>query len=117
MKFEDIFFTQIGRNITFSVGNNASENFSVIDGSKENDIWFHVKDYSSCHVVASIPEDLKLTKKNLKYIIKQGAVLCKKYSKYSNVKDLAIIYTTMNNVQKTEVIGSVLTSNIKTIQL
>ena len=41
----------------------------------------------------------------------------KKYSKYSNVKDLAIIYTTMNNVQKTEVIGSVLTSNIKTIQL
>jgi predicted ribosome quality control (RQC) complex YloA/Tae2 family protein len=117
MRFEDIFFTQIGRNIMFSVGNNASENFSVIDGSKDNDIWFHVKDFSSCHVVASIPEDVKLTKKDLKYIIKQGALLCKKYSKYSNVKDLAIIYTTINNVQKTDIIGSVLTSNIKNIKI
>ena len=101
----------------FSVGNNASENFSVIDSSKENDIWFHVKDNASCHVVASIPEDVKLTKKDLKYIIKQGALLCKKYSKYSNVKDLAIIYTTINNVQKTDIIGSVLTSNIKNIKI
>ena len=117
MRFEDIFFTQIGRNIMFSVGSNALENFSIIDDSKENDIWFHVKDYSSCHVIASIPEDLKLTKKDLRYIIKQGALLCKKYSKYSNVKDLDIIYTSIDNVKKTDVIGSVLTSNLKNIQI
>ena len=117
MKFEDIFFKNFNTTIRFSVGNNATENFSIIDASKDSDIWFHVKDYSSCHVVASIPEDVKLTKKDIKYIIKQGAVLCKKYSKYSNIRDLAIIYTTMNNIKKTDVIGSVLTSNIKTIQL
>jgi predicted ribosome quality control (RQC) complex YloA/Tae2 family protein len=117
MKFEDIFFKNFNSAIRYSVGNNASENFSIIDCSKDSDIWFHVKDYASCHVVASIPEELKLTKKDLRYIIKQGAVLCKKYSKYSNVKDLTIIYTTISNVQKTNVIGSVLTNNIKTIYI
>ena len=42
----------------------------------EDDLWFHAKDVSSCHVVCEVPDDIK-KKKELMYIIKIGALLCK----------------------------------------
>ena len=101
--------------ITFYIGKNALGNFDIIDKSKSNDIWFHIDDKPSAHVIALIPD--KINKKDLRYIIKQGAVLCKQESKYKSVNDINIVYTTINNISKTDTIGSVITTNQKYIKI
>ena len=106
--------------ITFYIGKNAEDNFKVIDIAEKknpNNLWFHVQDKPSNHVVAEIPSTLKLDKKQLRYIATQGAVLCKQYSSYKSDSNVKIIWTKIKNVQKTSVLGSVLTNGIKTITI
>jgi predicted ribosome quality control (RQC) complex YloA/Tae2 family protein len=107
-----------GENITFFIGGNAKENFEIIDSAKPDDLWFHVDDLPSCHVIAAISDitDNK-SKKDIRYIVKQGALLCKKYSKYKSVYGLPITYTYISNVHKTDVVGSVITTNSKIIKI
>lgn len=113
MKIIDIFFDKLNISIKYSVGSNASDNFKIIDEANENDLWFHVDELPSCHVIAEIPKNL--SKKDLKYICKKGALLCKQYSKFASMKDLCIVYTQIKNVEKTETIGSVIIKNGKKI--
>ena len=99
--------------ITFYIGKNAKDNFDILDISKSNDIWFHAKDISSCHVVCELPEDID--KKEMRYIIKVGALLCKNNTnKLKGCKNVEVIYTEIKNVTKTSIPGCVTTTNIKT---
>ena len=116
MLTEIIYIPKLKINITFYVGENAQENFDIIDIAHENDLWFHLNDYTSCHVVGII-NHLELNKKELIYIIKQGAILCKKNSKYKSEKKISIIYTNISNVIKTKIIGTVSLSKIKLIEI
>ena len=75
MKTETIFIQALDREILFYIGKNQNENFAVIDMGSEQDLWFHAKDESSCHVVCELPDDIN--KKELQSIIKTGALLCK----------------------------------------
>jgi len=95
----------IGQPIQFSIGKNAQDNFDIIDSAKPNDIWFHLFNAASCHIIASLPENI--TKKELKYIIKQGAVLCKNHSKMASSKHVFVIYTPIENVIKSKPVGTV----------
>ena len=114
MKTENIFVNGLKREIVFHIGKNKDENFEVIDKGKLNDIWFHAKDISSCHVVCELPENIN--KKELKYIIKAGALLCKNNTnKLKTMKNIEIIYTEIKNITKTEIKGCVLTENTKII--
>lgn len=114
MKIENIYYDSIDREITFLIGNNAHENFDILDQSNGNDIWFHAKDYPSCHVIAKIP--FEMNRNILKPIIKKGALLCKQNTnKLLLIKNLKIIYTEVNNIKKTNVIGTVNVSNKKEI--
>jgi len=97
--------------IEFRIGDNAQDNFDLIDISNPNDIWFHIEGKSSAHVVASIPEHIKIDRKNKKKIITQGALICKQFSKYTKEKDLPVIYTEIKNLTKTEKVGCVLTAH------
>jgi predicted ribosome quality control (RQC) complex YloA/Tae2 family protein len=115
MKKVTIYFQEINKHIDFTIGKNDKDNFDIIDNANTDDIWFHLNDYPSCHVIASINDVIK--KKDLRYIIKRGALLCKENSKYKSEKDLSIIYTTIKNVKKTEKIGSVITTNTKIISV
>ena len=47
-----------------------------------------------------------LIMKNIKYIVSQGAVLCKRYS-YPKEKNLPIIFTRVKNVELTDTPGLV----------
>ena len=86
---------------------------SVVAEGKRRSLWFHVGGgRSSCHVIAVIPDGTN--KKNVKYIVTQGALLCKKFSRYASEKDLEIIYTLRVNVTKTDVAGKVDVSMYKT---
>ena len=114
MKSEIIFIQAIKREISFYIGKNQNENFEVIDNGSQDDLWFHAKDESSCHVVCEIPDDIN--KKELKYIIKVGALLCKNNTnKLKNISNVDIIYTEIKNVTKTSIPGCVTTQNTKTI--
>jgi predicted ribosome quality control (RQC) complex YloA/Tae2 family protein len=118
--------------VVYKIGINAKNNFEIIDESHKNDIWFHLKGTSSCHVVACLKNTAyttlndempnfydiefdKLDKKQKQQIIKQGALLCKQYSRMKSMKNVEIIYTKIEHVEKLDVIGSVLTYQEKTI--
>jgi len=118
MLVKEVFITKLNLDITFVIGQNATENFQIIDDSQPTDLWFHVAEFPSCHVIAKINDIMtSINRKDMKYVVKQGAVICKQYSKYKSVKNLDINYTEISNVQKTNVIGSVITRNIKIINI
>jgi predicted ribosome quality control (RQC) complex YloA/Tae2 family protein len=101
-------FQGIHRPIIYHVGENADENEDIIESASNDDLWFHGQGFSSCHVIADIT-GLYLDKKQKRQIVTQGAVLCKQYCKYSYMSDLAIIYTEVKNLQKTNIKGTVMT--------
>ena len=114
MKTENIFINALKREITFYIGKNQNENFEVIDKGTSDDLWFHANNISSCHVVCRITDIL--SKKELQYVVKVGALLCKNNTnKLKSMKNVEIIYTFIKNVTKTDVPGCVVTQNTKSI--
>lgn len=101
--------------VEFRVGQNAKENFDLIDDSEADDIWFHISQLPSCHVVASIPVDKNYDKHILKKIAVQGAVICKQFSKYKSEKVVHVLYTPIHHVIKTPTVGAVSVKEYKTI--
>jgi predicted ribosome quality control (RQC) complex YloA/Tae2 family protein len=116
MKTETVFFPNIQKLIEFRIGKNAQDNFDIIDAADPDDLWFHVENQASCHVIANIANE-DLNKKAIQTIIKRGALICKQNSTFKSVKNLSIIYTKIKNVQKTDTVGSVILESSKTIQV
>lgn len=115
MKTEVVFIQALKREIVFYIGKTQSENFETIDKGRENDLWFHAKDVSSCHVVCEVPEDIT-SKRDMMYIIKAGGLLCKSNTnKLKSERNVEIIYTLIKNVTKTAIAGCVTTQNAKVI--
>jgi predicted ribosome quality control (RQC) complex YloA/Tae2 family protein len=114
MKTEVIFLQGLNREITFYIGQHKNENFHVIDKGEPDDLWFHANDISSCHIVAIVLKDI--ANKEKKYIIKAGALLCKKYTnKLKSTREVEIIYTQIKNIEKTDIPGCVKITNEKKI--
>jgi predicted ribosome quality control (RQC) complex YloA/Tae2 family protein len=110
-----IFIKSLDQSITYHIGKNAQENYDIIDSAKADDIWFHVNNRPSNHVIAEMPEDID--RSQIRYIVKQGAVLCKQYSKYSSEKNVDIIWTRVKNVSKSGALGSVITTDTKNVAI
>ena len=100
-------------NVEYSIiiGKNKYENFKIIDESNSSDIWFHVDGEPSCHVI--LKNSLKL-REIPKQVIKRCAYLCKINSKAKTQKKTTIIYTLIENVTQTNIIGQVITREHKT---
>jgi predicted ribosome quality control (RQC) complex YloA/Tae2 family protein len=103
----------INADIVFKIGQNAQDNFDMIDSAEPTDLWFHIDGRASLHVIVSIPEGVN--KKQLLRIVTQGAVVCKQFSKYASEKKVEIIYAKIQDVVKTNVVGSVTLTKSKTI--
>jgi predicted ribosome quality control (RQC) complex YloA/Tae2 family protein len=118
MKIVQFSFPNIMDPIEYKIGKNAQNNFDIIDSGNPNDLWIHAKESSSCHVIVSLPESVRdtLDKKQFGTIIKKGADLCKKNTTsiktYLNVE---FIYTELRNVVKSNIVGMVYPTNVKTI--
>lgn len=101
------------KEVRFLVGKDAKDNDAVIDSGKAGDLWFHLHDESSCHVVACVPEDVydindkKKRKGVLRSISKQGAMICKRFSRMKSEKDVTVTCAKLEDVQKTRVPGQV----------
>jgi predicted ribosome quality control (RQC) complex YloA/Tae2 family protein len=116
MKTEVVFLEGLERDITFYIGQNKNENFDVINKGNPEDLWFHAQNISSCHVVAIIPNDI--SKSDRRYIIKVGALLCKKHTnKLASMNCVEIVYTEVKNLEKTKVPGCVKIFKQKTITI
>lgn len=104
----------IKTDIVFRIGQNAAENFDIIDASSQTDLWCHISDAPSCHVVASL-SDHPYDKKQLHKIAIQGAMLCKQNSKFRSDKNVAVVYCRIADLEKLETVGSVHLHRSKTI--
>ena len=99
---------------TILVGKNRYGNFKIIDESESTDIWFHIKDEPSCHVILKNTDKLRDIPKQ---VIKYCAHLCKINSKAKTQGHCSVIYTQLKNVEKTEIIGQVNVINCKTVKV
>lgn len=118
MKTEMVYFNSLDKEITYYIGQNSRDNNSVIDQGFEDDLWFHAKSDSSCHVVCLLPDPaiFDLEEREMRMIIKKGAELCKQNThKLSGLHNVPIMYTELRNITKTKTAGLVLTKNTKTI--
>ena len=107
------------KNIIYIIGENANENWNILDlYKKENNkyIWFHLNSFPSGYIImCSTLIDIEKTQIN-NYLY-YGAELCKNNTKYKNQKNLKIIYTTLDKLNKTNNIGEVIISGKKNIIL
>ncbi len=76
------------------VGKNNVQNDKLLSLSDRNDIWFHVKNYHSCHVILKASEKID---DNVKKIV---AEICAFYSEASNGVKVEVDYTLRKFVKK-----------------
>ncbi len=115
MKCKEIYIPKLSTEITYWIGSNAQDNINIIKQAESTDIWFHVADYPSAHVIARISHLNKLDKKSIQSIVTQGAVLCKQVSKYASEKNLGITWAYISNVKPTDILGTVSITHAKNI--
>jgi predicted ribosome quality control (RQC) complex YloA/Tae2 family protein len=115
MKNLTIFDSLLKKDFEIIVGISAKENWDIIDDSCQNDIWFHLEDLPSCHVILKTL-NIKLKEFNKQTFI-HCASICKENSKYKSHKNIEVIFTLVKNLKKTEPVGSVIATNTKSIYL
>ena len=115
MTVEERFIQSLQETVEYCIGKNAEDNFELIDEANENDIWFHLNNAPSTHIIACIDENRKYDKKQMKQIITQGAVLCKQKSNKKSDKNVEIIYAKIKDIEKTDTMGTVNVNNKKII--
>jgi predicted ribosome quality control (RQC) complex YloA/Tae2 family protein len=114
MKTEIVLFENIDTDVVYYIGTNANDNHDVIDKGTPDDLWFHIANIPSCHVVVKLPHECD--KKVLRSIIKKGSLLCKQNTKrVANLNNVEIMYAPIKNITKTHIAGEVLVSKYKSI--
>tara|TARA_Y100000816_G_C25593003_1_gene318244 strand:- start:13 stop:357 length:345 start_codon:yes stop_codon:yes gene_type:complete len=104
-------------NIQFLLGQNAQENWDILDAAQKINsdyVWFHLNSFPSSYVIMySSIENIHDSSLN-DYLI-YGAKLCKQNSKYKNFNDLKICYTSLKKLTKTNKVGEVIVKGKKNI--
>jgi len=85
--------TEIFEETNIKIGQNAQENWNLIDVFNQNYIWMHLNSFPSCYVVIENEDPSN-------ELLVEGARLCKDNTKYKNMKDIKICYTTISNLIK-----------------
>lgn len=80
---------------TIKVGRNNLENDKLTFSAKAEDVWIHVKDYHSSHVIiesngVAIPQD----------VLRVACSICAYYSPAKDGGKVDVVYTTRKNVKK-----------------
>ena len=92
------------------IGKNAYGNEEIIKMSDNDDLWFHINNLPSAHLILKCKE--KISKRDL---YKIGNILLdhnKKVPRNSN-----IIYTKVKNIKLTNKLGSVITKNTELLKM
>jgi predicted ribosome quality control (RQC) complex YloA/Tae2 family protein len=92
------------------VGENAKENWKLLENATSTDILFHLADFPSCYVVLETSEDVSSV------IIAQCARICLEHTKYRNVKGIYVDYTVVSNTKKGKAVGEVIYKNLRKVK-
>ena len=121
MKIESIFIQGLNKELTFWIGTSKKDNDEMIDNASPEDIWFHANNISSCHVICRMTDHENISKKqkkDIKYLVKMGALLCKKNTnKLKSASKTDFVYCPVKNLTKTDTLGCVSVSNGKYITI
>lgn len=85
---------------TIHRGENAMDNWELVETSEPNWIWLHLNSFSSPHIVIESAEPES-------YIISAAASMCREHTKYKNLPNLKFCYTPISNLEKGTETGSV----------
>jgi predicted ribosome quality control (RQC) complex YloA/Tae2 family protein len=97
MKTLLVYDSKLEQELEILLGQNAQDNWDIIDKADPYDIWFHVEDHPSCHVILRLPDNKAIyNKQTLTYC----ASICKEHSKFKDYKKISIIYTQIKNITK-----------------
>ena len=108
MKTEQFTIPNTTISVTFYVGKSQQENHGIIDMGQPDDLWFHLADTSSSHVVAVSPTG-PIDRKMRGAIIRRGALLCKmNTAKMAGSKNIVVTYAKCKDITKGSVPGQVL---------
>ena len=98
--------------IKFILGENAKENWDIFNEAQKinnNYIWFHLNSFPSGYVIMYSTID-DLNNKDINSYLNYGALLCKNNTKYKNLNNIKICYTSLKKLETTNKIGEI---NIK----
>ena len=106
MDGDDIYMIKIGQNKT--------ENWSLLDTSNPDNIWFHVSGSPSAYVVLTTVCDMKQVPARVLY---RCAILCKMRSKSVKECNCNVNYTYVKHVTKGEKEGEAIIKQAKVIRV
>jgi predicted ribosome quality control (RQC) complex YloA/Tae2 family protein len=113
MKSENFIYDNKIYSIT--IGGNKYENTNLVLNSQPNDVWFHICGAPSTHIF--LKNDCKLNDIP-RQVIKRCAYLCKINTNSAKSKPKCdVIYTTIDNVETTDIPGTVITQNTKMVSV
>ncbi len=105
-------FTHENVDYLIQMGQNKQDNWDLIDAAINTDIWFHVENEPSDHIILKNVANLRDIPRQ---VIKRCAYLCKINSKSKTQQKCNIMYTIIENVTKTHIVGQVHVEIYKTV--
>ena len=90
------------KNITCKLGENAKENWEMLNRVKSYFLFFHLSSFSSGYLIMECEEKPVLD------ILLQAAELCKNGTKYRNLKNIKVDYTPCSNLTLGNQLGEVI---------
>jgi predicted ribosome quality control (RQC) complex YloA/Tae2 family protein len=92
------------------MGKDKYENEELIKHAFPLDIWFHVDNQPSCHVILNNDDKVKLNDIP-RQVLKRAAYLCKINSSAKTQPKCDVIYAPISAITKTQIVGQVTVSS------
>ncbi len=90
-------------NMVYRIGENAIDNWNLLEQVSGDDIFFHLSKLPSCYVI------METGGKCLSIdMYETGAYMCRGYTKYKNLRNIVVDYCKCSNVEKGENVGEVI---------
>ena len=91
-------------NNLIKIGENSDDNDKIISDANQTDLWFHLANLSSCHVILSCSKNNMPTIQMINYC----ANLVKENTKFKNLQSVKVHYTQVKNIRKTNIKGKII---------
>lgn len=101
----------------YLIGKNANENTYLLKNANSMDIWFHIADGPSAHLIFKNPMEIDLKTLRKEGIIYNMALSLKKATKYRKTNNITIIYDYCKNVTPLDKPGLVQCKSPKSIRV
>ncbi len=95
--------------VTILLGENAKENWKLLDCEPEY-YWLHLSSFNSGHVIVKNPNPDEET-------LEYAAKICKKHTKYRNLKNIKVDCTKRMNLEKGDEIGEIVFKSLRQVRI